>query len=286
MAFLERCYMNTIKISKIAVDNINKYKMFEKECNDSDSKYDVVYIVKNGDDNVDLKYSLRSLDKFCNFKNVWIVGYKPSWVQNVNYLATDQSDDNKWFNSRKNLKAACENKGITDDFILMNDDFVAIRPIINWKTNLNIYLGDATERSKRYNDKSSNWQKGYIYLDELLQILKCKHHYDFEAHIPMIINKGDFLKMLHMDDVKTYWNDATKVFHQRSLYKNVFLEQNEHPKLVKDVKLKRSRDMMSVDVENVDWISVYDDVIGNSVNYPKLNAFLNNMFPNKCQFEA
>ena len=44
---------------------------------------DFVYIVKEDEKNEDLKYSLRSIAKFYPENKVWIVGYKPSWVKNV-----------------------------------------------------------------------------------------------------------------------------------------------------------------------------------------------------------
>ena len=59
---------------------------------------DLVYIVKNSEVNEDLRYSLRSVAKFVPHDKIWIVGYKPSWVQNVEYLPVPQNLGSKWKN--------------------------------------------------------------------------------------------------------------------------------------------------------------------------------------------
>ena len=38
------------------------------------AEYDLVYILKPSEKNIDLRYSLRSVARFCNYRQIWFVG--------------------------------------------------------------------------------------------------------------------------------------------------------------------------------------------------------------------
>ena len=78
-------------------------------------KYDFVYILKESETNAELPYSIRSIEKYLNsyINNIFIVGYKPTWIKNVNYIKTIQGS-NKWKNSTNNVIQACKSKSISD----------------------------------------------------------------------------------------------------------------------------------------------------------------------------
>ena len=116
---------------------------------------DFVYIVKESDKNDDLRYSLRSIAKFYPDHRVWIVGYKPKWVQNVGYIPVKQTG-NKWGNSVKNIIAACESKEISEDFILMNDDFFIIKEKYPLETVCNMNSGTLDKAIKAYDNIKYN----------------------------------------------------------------------------------------------------------------------------------
>lgn len=251
-----------------------------------DKQYDLVYILKRSERNQDLKFSLRSVAKFCSFRNIWLVGYKPTWVKNVHYLPTNQNQD-KWKNSIINYRAACECKDISDNFILMNDDFFALNPIYNWKENLNVCLGTLEDEVEKYkiNEKRSRWQYAFEYAVELLDELNCKSHYDYESHVPIIINKKNFLEMLNKPEILQF-NITPKVLHKRSVYKNLYPDTElDAPRKIKDVKITLKFDLSDSWLEE-DWLSVFDDVVGNAKSYPKLNQYLSALFSEKCIFEV
>ena len=252
---------------------------------DSDKKYDLVYILKESDNNPDLIMSLRSIEKFCTYRNVWIIGYKPNWLKNVSYLPTVQTG-NKWFNSCINWKAACECKDISENFILMNDDFIALRPIHDWENSLNVCLGNVTDEANKWRKKAkaSRWQNGFIFAEELLRTCHAKSCYNYESHLPIIINKKDYLKFLEIKPIKEFM-ETSKVLHKRSLYKNLFPSPDlSFPHKIKDVKINLGYDLTDNYLKE-NWISVFDDVIGNGLKFPKINKFLDKMFPNKSNFE-
>ena len=88
---------------------------------------DIVFVVRPGESNEVLRYSLRSLVNLPH-RQVYISGYCPSWVKNVIYIATDQEGNDDLDNSNHNLICAAIREDLSDNFILMNDDFFIMAP--------------------------------------------------------------------------------------------------------------------------------------------------------------
>lgn len=176
---------------------------------------DIVYLVKNDEENdsEELKYSLRSL-KNLPHNLVHIVGEKPEWATNINYIPVKQSKT-KYENWLMNLVAAINNKSISDDFVMMNDDFFIMKQIY---TIPNIHFGDMKRRIEAYDlrypegsDYIDNMKKCYI----LLKKLGYNKPISYELHTPMILNKQNVIQML--EDLAN-WPDG----NLRTLYGNYF----------------------------------------------------------------
>lgn len=88
---------------------------------------DAVYLVRPGDSNQELRYSLRSLRNLPH-RRVWLAGYQPKWTTNVGRIPVEQGE-NKYENSRANIRAACSHPDVTERFLLFNDDFFVVEPI-------------------------------------------------------------------------------------------------------------------------------------------------------------
>ena len=85
---------------------------------------DVLYYIGCGShhNNDELRYSLRSLHQHCqDVDRVFVVGNKPAFLRNVQYLWVEDKFE-WWRNAFEKTKAAI-NAGISDEFLLMNDDF-------------------------------------------------------------------------------------------------------------------------------------------------------------------
>ena len=245
---------------------------------------DLVYIVREGDDNVDLRYSLRSIEKFVPYNKIWIVGYKPKWVQNVEYLPIKQDCGSKWKNSIKNIEAACKCKDISEDFILMNDDFFAIKPIENLEESVNINLGNLDIGIKKFGTIKSNWGRGFNYLKDLLEDLNIsKPYYNFESHTPMIINKKKYLEVMSLPKVQEFMK-TSKVLHKRSLYGNYAGIGQKGKVLLQDVKIQKVAEL-NTKTKVCDWVSTFDGQITSIHKYASLSHYFNRLFPNKSKFE-
>ena len=85
---------------------------------------DVLYYIGNGSlhNNLELRLSLRALEKHCkDVDKVWIVGNKPHFLKDVEYLWVEDKD--KWWKNANTKTLAAIDAGISDKFLLMNDDF-------------------------------------------------------------------------------------------------------------------------------------------------------------------
>ena len=83
----------------------------------------LLYLVKDGDDNEELRYSLRSCGKLTSDRVVF-VGHRPEWVRGVELIPGNRSKS-KWLNVFENLLIAARE---IDEFVVMNDDFMVMAP--------------------------------------------------------------------------------------------------------------------------------------------------------------
>ena len=243
---------------------------------------DFVYIVKEDEHNEDLRYSLRSIAKYYPENKVWIVGYKPSWVKNVNYLPIEQSGD-KWKNSINNILAACNCSDISNDFILMNDDFFMIKPLVPIEMMGNTTLGLLSNSIMKYKTLKSSWHNAFGQVQALLKKLNVPEpYYDFEIHAPLKINKQKFLEVMNLPEVQKFMQ-TSQVLHKRTLYKN-YDKPETLIKLPADVKVTQTFDDSESRLKICGWLSVYDKQIGNPKFY-SLNGLLKTNFPKPGLYE-
>ena len=247
--------------------------------------YDIVYPLKKQENNLDLLYSLRSLAKFGGeYGKVWIVGYCPKWIKNVECVPVEQTRD-KWLNTRRNWEAVCSRKDLSSDFILMNDDFILTRPVEDWAEVSNCYLGTLSERAEHYKNSGvelSRWRRGFEFNDELLKSLKAESPLNYEYHGPMLMNKVHRRGLFRLKGIKSYAESSDPLLFTRSLYGNLYPREN--PRQIRDIKFIADAFNFAELTENP-FFSVADEIIGNNARCPHLNGFLREQFPDKSIFE-
>ena len=168
---------------------------------------DVVYICRSGP-NEELRYSIRSVEKNLPHNNIWVIGQSPEWykgsfieVKNVN---------SKYPNARANLDALIRSKLITEDFILMNDDFFIMRPIEKISYFYEGTLLERAERNELLTTTGAYTQLLYNTHDKLVK-MGIEEPLNYEMHIPMIMNKKKLKEVL-----------KNKACLWRSLYGNIY----------------------------------------------------------------
>lgn len=87
----------------------------------------VVYYVRPGENNPELRYSLRSLANLSHDR-VWLVGYKPEWVTGVEHIPASPTGSPQR-NAVDQLAMACD--ALTAErFVIFNDDFYVMDPVL------------------------------------------------------------------------------------------------------------------------------------------------------------
>jgi hypothetical protein len=169
---------------------------------------DFVYICKDGD-NEELRYSIRSVMASFPDAKVWVVGGKPSWYSG-NFIFIQQRSA-KYINAVNNLKAICSSEEISEEFVLMNDDFYIVEKINSVET---FHGGLLLDKINTY--KKITQQSGYIFKLEKtfdkLRDLRMTSPLDYELHVPMVMEK---------QKLKTVLKHGSE-FLWRSMYGNMF----------------------------------------------------------------
>jgi hypothetical protein len=194
---------------------------------------DIVYLYKNSG-NDEIVYSLRSLANLPHNK-VFIVGDMPKYInpQNILYIKAEQGL-NKYQNTTNALRLACHDDRLSDDFIVMNDDFFILKKIENPREELNLHKGTIAKVYERLSAKyplGSGYLHGMKETETLLKNLGIKEPLSYELHTPFIFNKYKLLQMF-----ETYADEIaqTKCFHKRSFYGNLYVKGS---KFMKDIKV-------------------------------------------------
>lgn len=174
-------------------------------------KPDVLYLVRPGDQNDELRWSLRSVDANLPHAQVHIAGYTPSWVRNVNSIDVP-AGPHKYRNTNANLRAGLDH--VSKWFYLFNDDFHCMR---YGATPPEAHRGPFTAIVKHGVGSSD-------YINILRRTARHLQHAHgiqepmcYELHIPMLINR-DLMRDI-LDNTPSAELDAG--IGKRSLYGNL-----------------------------------------------------------------
>lgn len=155
---------------------------------------DVVYPVRPGESNEELKFSLRSLRNIPHGR-VWVVGYKPAWVRGVEFI---KGNDARWSRANlwRNLTLACDHPDVAEDIIIMNDDMFVVGPVDRVPTLHRGPLSAQVGTVLRKSGTKGWWQES---LATTLAVLRADGHDEptsYELHTPFPCSKvamGDTL---------------------------------------------------------------------------------------------
>jgi hypothetical protein len=186
---------------------------------------DLVYICRDGA-NEELRYSIRSAVKNFKHDNVWVIGYKPDWYQGS--FVSVPNIGAKFDNIVNCIRAIPEIPEISDDFVLMNDDFFFLKPI----TELPIYHGGLLSKKIEQYLNLGTGKYGSLLNRTYRSLIKLgiNRPLDYDIHIPMPMNKDSLRKVVKL------------AYFPRSAYGNINSIGGE---LVSDVKTYGANSIMS-----------------------------------------
>lgn len=162
---------------------------------------DYVYICRTGE-NEELRYSLRSLAKNAPAGRVWLVGGKPEWY--VGDFIPVPATASKYSNARNNLQATIDSKEISDNFVLMNDDFFFMDRVEKIEM---FHGGRLVDKIRRYREisPSNGYNTMLVSTHRGLVRAGIREPLDYELHVPMPMDKSGLSKSLK---THTLWRSS------------------------------------------------------------------------------
>ena len=175
---------------------------------------DVVYVVRPGERNEELRWSLRSLSNLPHGR-VWIAGYRPKWVTGVEHIPTSSRPGGHQ-NAKANLRAACEHPEVSESFVYMNDDFFVMEPLKELPV---MHRGSLAEAIR-----SATMANAYTRaMRQTLEILAKRGFAEplmYDLHAPMTVTKAGMLEALALcrsanDQERTLFGNINAVGGER-----------------------------------------------------------------------
>lgn len=236
--------------------------------NERTENLDAVYFVK-AFPTEDLKYSLRSVAKNLKCRRVVMIGGKPATIEPDRYIPViQQVGDTKWQKVQNMYRQICLDDDISEDFILLHDDFFIMKPVEQIKPQ---YRGELEEHRRQIDAKFGVSVSQYSFLlRRALKTLKManKSTFSYELHTPFIFNRHKLLEVM----------GAFPNCHcLRTIYANYFGIGGTK---THDVKIFDNQS--TFDWKNEQWLSTDDSTAkdGNEVW-----AYLKNEFNKPCRYE-
>lgn len=226
---------------------------------------DIVYFLREGK-NVELIYSLRSVEQNFPHKHVIFYGGKPDGITPDRHVKINQNEPTKWQNVRKMMLMACKDDCITQSFWLFNDDFFVMRRQTEPK---NYYDGTLAERiaqiEKVVFGQQTQYSRQLRHLVETLREAGIENPLNYAVHMPMLINRKKMLATLEKYPDEPMF---------RALYGNINkIKAENHP----DVKFVQLRQPYPVG----DYASTTED----SFKYEHIGTIIRQAFPKPSRFE-
>lgn len=217
---------------------------------------DFVYICRSGE-NEELRYSIRSVLKYFTDAKIWVVGGKPSWYSGNHIQVNDVG--NKFQNINNCYKNIINDNNISNDFILMNDDFFLLSNINNYKYYDGLIEDKINSHSAIHGNSSyARTLRGCI---QALKKQGIHNPLNYDVHTPMTLNKANLAKVVDLS------------LAPRSMYGNLFVNNGLE---IKDVKIyKHSKDINLIN----DFISTEDN------SFSLIKDQLELLFPDQSEFE-
>lgn len=236
-------------------------------------KIDLVYILGEGSqwgDN-EIRYSLRSVEtNVPDAGKIFIVGICPQFLDKtkVKHIVSDDPFNHKLKNAIWKLRIACLTSQISDDFMLMNDDFIFLRKLHEAPLYHRGYL--------RTMKRTHTTHGGYYYkaINDTIELLKefsVEKPLNYEVHFPMVLNRKKFLKATDLVDF------TRMGYLFRSFYGNYYHIGGQYRK---DMKIYRWPDFFKT--TGHDFISLDNKICED----PAFQKWIDRRFPERSIYEA
>ena len=242
---------------------------------------DVVYVLGTGskwNDN-EIRFSLRSLEKnLKGFRQVFVVGANPEFLQNVIHLEAEDIFDpavNADGNIIHKVLAACADERLADDFLFINDDHLVLQPMEVGEIPA-FHKGNMLDFRPMYWELNY-WRKRLLRTMETL-FIKGLPAFHYDCHTPILFNKTRFIEIMSGFDYAEGIGLTMKSLYGNSVYaESGILLTDQKKTIFKNYTLQELNERLA----SCQFMSFNDMGLNRPLMY-----WLWKMFPDKSQFET
>lgn len=159
--------------------------------------------------NMELRYCLRSIEQHLSGAgNVFIIGHCPDWVTNATHIPLEEDPRNRFRdrNICNKIIAACKNRRVSDEFIMVHDDHFLLADFE--ASELPYYhCGLMIPAQGQYGKTKAN-------------TLSLLHDWDFvetvnnyDCHCPILFNKEKFMRSVALADWNKWYGYCIKTMY-------------------------------------------------------------------------
>lgn len=217
----------------------------------------------------ELRYTLRSFEMYCpEIGNVYIIGHKPTFVQNVIHVPFREKSMYPATNLYQKLKVACEMEEVSELFIYAHDDHFLLPGYVY---DAAYCEGDLEDELRREGDPI--YKRTVRNTLEFLLAMPEPKYRNFDVNVPMAMSKKAFLTAMAQVNWERNWGYCIK-----SLYGNMY---DILPARIEDCKIRSPkpydylRDFIKDKPGFSSGMRINDD-------FKKL---LTELYPNKSKYE-
>lgn len=190
----------------------------------------------------------------------------PEWTKNVEWIETE--DHPKWQSMHRKFIQMCQEKGLTSEVYLMEDDYYILRKI---KFLPNYSYGTiAAAQERRGILPNDNWLKSLLYTRDVLVKAGVKDPINYETHIPIVINRKK----------APVWLDEGEPIRWHTAYGNL-VKTRETRDCAFDVKAMDNEALVALLRLNTTFLSSIETTFVTD----RVKEALNYLFPEKSKYE-
>lgn len=151
---------------------------------------DIVYPVRPGEVNEELRFSLRSLRNLPDVGTVWIIGDMPKWVRGVKMIDGGNPTKNPHANVYRNVLLAMQHDGLPEDVVIFNDDFFVTEPVDSLPVGYRSTLAEHLNLPMLRTSTKSWWKESLVMTQACLHAQEIDDPLSYELHIPFPVKRS------------------------------------------------------------------------------------------------
>lgn len=219
----------------------------------------------------ELRYCLRGIATYlAGYGNIFIVGHKPEWLQNVIHIPFDEVSLAAVRESNICMKVmeACSRQDLSNDFLFFNDDHFLLRPVI--ADQFPYYhcglIADKLKDCKSFNPYRKTLRNSIALLGNAAL--------NYDVHCPVTFNQSAYLGIMNL----TNWNKPYG-YLMKSIYCNRMKVQGEYLQDCK-INVKLTEESIEDIIRSLPFFSV-----GNAGLNDAMKNTLQRLYPHPCEYE-